>query len=147
MAEDIPSDLTLIHVRSPPSMIPGQISKTLYKDGVMTLVYNNEQKQSIFTISPDLGKLTKSTAIGRPELVEFVDETTVPGSIVAIAESHCAEYQLNELSAHYTAPTRQLLVLTTCGLCVLAKQRPIDMLFGLVSGTYEDATMRINHFR
>ncbi|ORE01474.1 hypothetical protein BCV72DRAFT_339400 [Rhizopus microsporus var. microsporus] len=145
--EGIPSDLTLIHVRSPPSMIPGQISKALYKDGVMTLVYNNEQKQSIFTISPDLGKLTKSTAVGRPELVEFVDETTVPGSIIAIAESHCAEYQLNELSAHYTAPTRQLLVLTTCGLCVLAKQRPIDMLFGLVSGTYEDAAMRINHFR
>ncbi|KAG1142692.1 hypothetical protein G6F37_007484 [Rhizopus arrhizus] len=148
-SEDIPSDLALIHVRTPPeNTLPGQVfSKSTYKDGFLALVKNDQQKESVFTICPDLGKLVSTTLAGRPSLTEFVDEITVAGKIVAMSETSSTQSQVNELAAHYTTPTRHLLVLTTCGLSVLIKQRPVDMLFSLVSSSYQDTAMRINNFK
>ncbi|KAG1451876.1 hypothetical protein G6F56_007971 [Rhizopus delemar] len=147
--DDAPSDLALIHVRTPPKTTESTqvFSKALYKDGFFAAVKNNQQIESVLTICPDLGKLVTTNLAGRPSLTEFVDEATLNGSILSISETSYSQPRLNELTAHYTSPSRQLLVLTTRGLSVIKKQRPVDMLFNLVTAVYQDKMMRVNSFK
>ncbi|KAI9264462.1 Nup133 N terminal like-domain-containing protein [Sporodiniella umbellata] len=145
-SEDVPNDLALIHVRTPPQPTspPQVFKKALYKDGLFTVVKDGQQDESIMSTCPDLGKLVATNLTGRPSLTEILDEITVSGKVLAISEVSHGHTQLNELTTNFNNPSRDLLVFTTRGLTVITKQRPVDMLFNLITSTYQSKEERIN---
>lgn len=148
LKDDSPNTLQLSHVRVPaPDITPKDVfSKAYYKDGLMIAVKNPLEKPNIdkiITYSPDLAILTNPAYINSP-LVEFNNSIDLPGKVIAITEATTpsSSYSINEMTATYETPGRTFLVLTTYGISVLYKQRPIDMLFKLLENTNIDTTVR-----
>lgn len=151
--DEAPNTLILSHVRHPDeSILPTDVfSHTLYKDGLFVGVKNQNQKpteDTIVTYSPDLGSLTKPEKIitGTSAYKEFDNSLKVPGKIISIVESTTSPHRINELSTPYETPGRTLLVLTTYGIVVLIKQRPIDMLYRLLNSTNRDTAIRLQDY-
>ncbi|GAA5809257.1 hypothetical protein MFLAVUS_002662 [Mucor flavus] len=151
--DEAPNTLTLSHVRHPDeSILPTDVfSHTLYKDGLFVGVKNQNQKpteDTIVTYSPDLGSLTTPKIImtGTSAYKEFDNLLKVPGKIISIVESTTSPHRINELSTPYETPGRTLLALTTYGIVVLIKQRPIDMLYRLLNSTNGDTAIRLQDY-
>lgn len=158
--DEAPNTLTLDHVRHPDdNILPTDVfSHTYYKDGLFVGVKNQNEKakeDKIITYSPDLGSITHPTVLMNsiPAYKEYASSLNVPGKILSIVEGTTFPYQINELSAPYEKPGRTLFVLTTYGISVLIKQRPIDMLYNLLNSTNQDTSLRLldyesffNHF-
>lgn len=151
--DEAPNTLTLSHVRHPDdSTLPTDVfSHTLYKDGLFVGVKNQCEKPTedkIVTYSPDLGSITHPTVIMNSiaAFKEYENSLNVPGKILSIVEGNTSHYRINELSAPYEAPRRTLFVLTTYGMNVLVKQRPIDMLYRLLNSTNQDTAARLYDF-
>lgn len=148
-----PNTLQLSHVRTPDTDIAptDAFSHTLYKDGLFMGVKNQHEKKTedrIITYSPDLGAIANPNVIMNniPSYTEFNNFLDVPGKIISIVEATNTPYQINELTALYETPGRTFLVLTTYGIAVLVKQRPIDMLYKLLSNTSQDTAARLRDF-
>ncbi|KAG2233283.1 hypothetical protein INT48_001595 [Thamnidium elegans] len=152
--DEAPNTLTLSHVRHPDeSTLPTDVfSHTLYKDGLFVGVKNQSQKpneDNIVTYSPDLGSLTKPNVImtNAAAYKEFDNSLKVPGKIIAIVEGTTSPHRINELSTPYETPGRTLFALTTYGIAVLIKQRPIDMLYRLLNSTNRDTAIRLQDYQ
>lgn len=150
LKDDSPNTLLLSHVRIPaPDITPKDVfSKAYYKDGLMIAVKNPHEKPNedkIITYSPDLAILTNPAYINSP-LVEFNNAIDLPGKVIAITEVTTSSYSINEMTATYETPGRTFLVLTTYGISVLYKQRPIDMLYKLLENTNIDTAARLRDY-
>lgn len=148
-----PNTLKLSHVRPPATdIVPTDVlAHTYYKDGLLIGVKNQNEKKTedrIITYSPDLAAIANPNNIinNIRSYIEFHNFVNIPGKILSIVEATNTPYQINELNAPYETPGRTFLVLTTYGLAVLVKQRPIDMLYKLICNTNQDTTARLRDF-
>ncbi|KAG0187563.1 hypothetical protein DFQ28_006132 [Apophysomyces sp. BC1034] len=164
-----PNTLELVHVRSAPPQpqtspqpqpqplsqglslgnANGQISmpkisKTIYHNGVLLLVYEEGDKETIVSASPDIGRMAHFGA--RSGLMEFSNHLNVQGKIISVVEIPETSFKLNELTAQLSKPARHFLVFTTFGITVLTKQRPIDMLQNLLGVIGSDTRSRIGEY-
>ncbi|KAI8887499.1 hypothetical protein K501DRAFT_283289 [Backusella circina FSU 941] len=130
LKQDIPDTLDLLHVRPPPNGQAGaSVSKALYQDAVYLAVRTNPNNNvdELIGSNPDIGHLSQTM---QHSLVEFAASIPISGRILALESVPMAgydDYQINEIAAPSTISPKQFLVLTTTGLFVLMKQRPIDM--------------------
>ncbi|KAL0078545.1 Nup133 N terminal like-domain-containing protein [Phycomyces blakesleeanus] len=148
---DPPDTLELIHVRRPPPSLnpqfyPTVFKKAIYKDSTMFLVGTgaDEGKEIIMSTSPDIGKLANLGA--RSGLTELMDQLEVQGKVFSIVEIPSGPFELNELLTDSKSHSRYFLVLTSLGLTVLKKQRPIDMLKRLLSSVGKDVRARADEY-
>ncbi|KAI7888861.1 Nup133 N terminal like-domain-containing protein [Mucor mucedo] len=148
-----PNTLQLSHVRPPNSDVaPTDVfAHTYYKDGLLIGVKNQNEKRTedrIVTYSPDLAAIANPNNIinSIPSYTEFNNFLDVPGKIISIVETANTAYQINELTAPFETPGRTFLVLTTYGMAVLVKQRPIDMLYKLICNANQDTAARLRNF-
>lgn len=150
LKDDSPDTLQLSHVRIPSQDITPKdvFSKAYYKNGLFIAVKNTQEKPNedkIITYSPDLAVLTNPAYANSP-LVEFNNSIDLPGKVIAITEVNSSPYSINEMTATYETPGRTFLVLTTYGISVLYKQRPIDMLFRILENTNIDTAARLRDY-
>ncbi|KAI9029822.1 Nup133 N terminal like-domain-containing protein [Phycomyces nitens] len=146
---DPPNTLDLIHVRPPPPSLnplfyPTVFTKSSYRNGTMFLVGVCEGKEIIMSTCPDIGKLANLGA--RSGLTELMDQLEVQGKVSSIVEIPTGPFELNELLTDPESHSRYFLVLTSLGLTVMKKQRPIDMLKGLLSSVGSDIRTRAAEF-
>jgi hypothetical protein len=150
--DDLPTGLVTIHVRTPSDQFTttDRASHAIYNDGLLMLVKNqqaNATQDQIVTFSPDLGNLSNcESATSNIRLTEFYGAINIHGKVIAMVESPSGIHSLNELIAPYSSPARHFLVLTTSGISILAKQRPVDMLYRLLASTGQDVLYRIKEF-
>ncbi|KAI8081329.1 Nup133 N terminal like-domain-containing protein [Halteromyces radiatus] len=122
-----------------------QISKCLYNNGVLMMVYSNDNTEILTTCCPDMGYLAKDV---RSELHEMYNSQSLPGKIITITEITKSPFQLNELASSTSlGSTRQFLAFTTTGLTLLLKQRPVDMLQNLLLSSGSDIRHRAADFK
>jgi nuclear pore complex protein Nup155 len=148
--DDPPTGLVTIHVRTPSDQFTtsDRASHAIYNKGLLMLVKNQQAdptQDQIVTFSPDLGSLTNCTSTASVKLTEFYGAINIHGKVLAMVESPSA-YKLNELTAPYNSPARHFLVLTTSGLSILVKQRPVDMLYRLIASAGQDVVYRLREF-
>ncbi|KAI9486645.1 MAG: Nup133 N terminal like-domain-containing protein [Benjaminiella poitrasii] len=135
----VPNGLTIVHIRAPPEecLTTDQLDKIIYNQGL--LIATKNQQQQIVYFSPDLGNLSNCmTSASNIRLTEFYDSVNVHGKVLSLVEStapSAAADSINELTASYNSPPRCFLALTTTGLVVLVKQRPVDMLYKLLASS------------
>lgn len=150
--DDPPTGLVTIHVRTPSDQFTtaDRANHAIYKSGLLMLVKNqqaNATQDQIITYSPDLGNLANYTSTNsNMRLVEFCGAVHIHGKVITMMEAHSGIHKLNELTVPYNSPARHFLVLTTSGLSILVKQRPVDMFYRLLASTGQDVVYRINEF-
>jgi hypothetical protein len=72
----------------------------------------------------------------------------LPGKILAVTEITTLPFQLNELASSASLRSARLfLTLTTTGLTLLLKQRPVDMLQNILSNCGSDIRHRPGDFQ
>lgn len=155
--DDAPGELSLEDIRvSAPDITKDDVfSHIYYKNAVFLGVKNQHstiaaEGDQIITYTPDLGSLANPLAIRSEAFTyrEFLNGVKVPGKIITIVESETpSTCKINELTASYEEPPRTFLALTTYGLAILVKQRPIDMLCKLLALTNQDTLVRIQDFQ
>lgn len=147
-----PNALVTVHVRpaSTEFSTTDNVGKSLYSNGLLMMVknpntYGNQDR--IVTYSPDLGNLGNRTiAESDSRLLEFYNTVDVHGKVLNILEVPSGSSEINELKLSYNTPPRHFVVLTTSGLSVLVKPRPVDMLHKLLVLTGSDTSYRIRDF-
>ncbi|KAI7862784.1 Nup133 N terminal like-domain-containing protein [Spinellus fusiger] len=141
---DPPNALELIYVRPPPpppapatttpllpSATTNLFSTCMYSNAVLFLVGTAQENPTLTTTSPDIGKLANMGV--RAGLTELMDKLDVQGKVFSMVEIPIGPFVLNELSTQPLSYARHFLVFTSLGMTVLKKQRPVDMLRGLLS--------------
>ncbi|KAI8973471.1 Nup133 N terminal like-domain-containing protein [Mycotypha africana] len=152
-ANDRPNNLLTLHVRPPSEDVHANdyLRNTTYHDGLLFFTKRrglNAAQEDIITFSPDLGNLSNIThAQADNRLVEFRNVIPIQGEVFKIVEVPATDpHQLNETSILYNPPARHFLALTSYGLFVLVKQRPVDMLYQLLLPTGRDINTRLVDF-
>ncbi|KAI7898791.1 Nup133 N terminal like-domain-containing protein [Cokeromyces recurvatus] len=129
----LPNGLTIVHIRSPSDdclTTADQLDKIIYNQGLLMAI--KQQQDKIIFFSPDLGNLANCTSnTSDIRLTEFYGTIDIHGKVLSLVESTIVG-SVNELMAPYNSPSRHFLVLTTSGLTVIAKQRPVDILYRLL---------------
>ncbi|KAL9550276.1 hypothetical protein MBANPS3_004800 [Mucor bainieri] len=156
-----PTGLVTVHVRTPADSVAptDAASHCLYRNGLTLFVKNPDAsptQSQIVAYSPNLGNLLlpNAAAAAAAQLIEDASTTDVHGKVLAVAEAPTGcDDDINEFKYAYRTPARHFLVLTTSGVTLLAKQRPVDMLLNLLSKTGPDTRFRLkeiepffNHF-
>lgn len=91
----------------------------------------------ILTSAPDIGRAALSVAMNQqPTITEVASTLNLDGSVAEIAEIRVSGSTIaatgTELATQLGAPPRQWVVVTNVGVHVLVRQRPIDVLAGLL---------------
>lgn len=147
-----PNALVTVHVRSPSNEFSTSdvVNKTIYNNGLFMLVKNQAShptQDKIITLSPDLGNLGNCTSVVSDiRLLEFYNTVDIHGKVLTMIEAPSSSNEIDELKLSYNSPARHFLVLTTSGISVLVKQRPVDMLYKLLVLTGQDTSYRIRDF-
>ncbi|CEP18376.1 hypothetical protein [Parasitella parasitica] len=148
-----PTGLITMHVRAPSSSMATTdlVGKTLYKSALTMFVKNphaSETQSKIVTYCPSLANLGNCIlANSNTELIENGNAIDIHGKVLCIEELPTGQHQeINEFKSLYQATARHFLILTTSGITILAKQRPVDMLHNLLTDTGSDSLHRIKEF-
>lgn len=147
-----PNGLINVHVRTPSEILKPSdlVGKSLYRNALTMLVKNahvNETQSQIITYSPHLANLGNRTSPNSNiQLQENGNAIDIHGKILDIIESPTNSDGINEFKYPYHATPRHFLVLTTSGITVLVKQRPVDMLHNLITRAGSDTRHRPNDF-
>ncbi|GAN01170.1 nucleoporin-domain-containing protein [Mucor ambiguus] len=154
-----PTGLVTVHVRTPADSVAATdtVSHCLYRNGLMMFVKNpdaNPTQSQIVAYSPNLASLGNlALANATAQLIEDGTTLDVHGKVLAMVEAPTGSDDINEFKYAYHTPSRHFLVLTTSGVTLLAKQRPVDMLHNLLLKTGIDTRFRLkeiepffNHF-
>ncbi|SAM01301.1 hypothetical protein [Absidia glauca] len=162
-----PNGIELIHVRTPPPQpsptpIPtltpntspsslqqpqwSPISKCFYNNAVFMMVNTRGTMDMLTSTCPDIGYLARKGK--RAGFHEMYNSLPLPGKILAVAEITTLPFQLNELASSASLRSARLfLTLTTTGLTLLLKQRPVDMLQNILSNCGSDIRHRPGDFQ
>ncbi|EPB85962.1 hypothetical protein HMPREF1544_07294 [Mucor circinelloides 1006PhL] len=144
-----PTGLITVHVRTPSKTIAPTdvVSHCLYRNGTTLFVKNpdaNPTQSQIVAYSPNLTNLGNLVfANSTAQLVEDGNTLDIHGKILNIVEVPTGSDDINELKYSYHTTSRHFLVLTTSGVTILAKQRPVDMLHNLLSKISTDTRYRL----
>ncbi|RCH87251.1 hypothetical protein CU098_000350, partial [Rhizopus stolonifer] len=148
-----PNNLVITHVRSPEKSMStaDNIHHPVYNNALFMFVQNQHAsatQDKIIIYSPDLGNLSNCISpASNMSLAEFHDTIDIHGKVLSISESPEGTQTINDMTiVPYYAPTRYFFILTTSGVYVLAKQRPVDMLSNLLSLAGNDIVYRLPEF-
>ncbi|OAD08274.1 hypothetical protein MUCCIDRAFT_76814 [Mucor lusitanicus CBS 277.49] len=144
-----PTALITMHVRAPANSVEPKdtVGHSLYRNGLTLFVKNPDAsptQSQIVAYSPslaNLGNLILANAFA--QLIEDSMTLDVHGKVLSVVEAPNGYDDINEFKYAYHTPARHFLVLTTSGVTVLAKQRPVDMLHNLLQKTGLDTRHRL----
>ncbi|KAK4510872.1 Calreticulin [Mucor velutinosus] len=147
-----PTGLITVHVRTPDDSVAptDAVSHCLYRNGLTLFVKNpdaNPTQSQIVAYSPNLANLGNLIlATSTAQLIEDGTTIDIHGKVLSIVEAPTGSDDINEFKYAYHTPSRHFLVLTTSGVTILAKQRPVDMLHNLLLKTTPDTRFRLREF-
>ncbi|KAI8644676.1 Nup133 N terminal like-domain-containing protein [Parasitella parasitica] len=148
-----PSGLITMHVRAPSSNMSSTdlVGKPLYKSALTMFVKNpqaSETQSKILTYCPSLANLGNCILPNsNTQLIENGNAIDIHGKVLSIEELPTGQHkEINEFKSLYQATARHFLILTTSGITILAKQRPVDMLHNLLTHTGSDTLYRMKEF-
>ncbi|KAI9323074.1 Nup133 N terminal like-domain-containing protein [Dichotomocladium elegans] len=132
-----PNALELVHVRTPPVVLQGPISnqpvisKCLYKDSVFLFAEKKGNEQYIGTACPNTGKMV---VLGNDiSFCELSNRLPSLGEALEITEIPGVPFKFDDLATLPGESARHFLVFTTCGMSIISKQRPVDMLQNMLA--------------
>lgn len=144
-----PTGLITVHVRTPADTVAptDTVSHCLYRNGLTLFVKNADAsptQSQIVAYSPNLTNLGNLVlANSTTQLIEDGTLLEIHGKVLSIVEAPTGSDDINEFKYAYHTPARHFLVLTTSGVTLLAKQRPVDMLHNLLLKTGIDTRHRL----
>ncbi|CAO3625794.1 unnamed protein product [Cunninghamella echinulata] len=141
--QSVPNPNAAFNTVSLPTTLPS-ISKSFYNHGVLLLVSQVNGSERLLSASPDIGHMAKHGQ--RSGFIELTNSFSLSGNIINITEISDVPFELNELKSTLSTPSQQFLALTTTGLTVLTKMRPIDMLRSILINTGPDIRHRASDF-